>query len=587
MAFEAWFTICVILLMLGFLSLTDIGPDTVLMGGVTLLLITGVLAAEDALSGLANEGMVTVGVLYIVAEGLQQTGVTQIIVERLLGPSASIVRAQLKMMIPAAIISNFTNNTPQVAIMIPAVKDWARRYNLRVSDLMMPLSYATIVGGMCTIIGTSPNLVINGLIVSHANMRPFSFFEPAWIGIPIAIIGITCIVLLMKLVPDRRPPTSDFESAREYTVEMIVEPDSNLVGKTLEDAGLHYFEGMYVAKIDRAGHVIPAVTSEEPLEAEDRLVFVGGGEAVAELQKIKGLKPATDQVFRLDVPRSERLLIEAVVSPGCPVAGRSVKQGRFRSRYDAVVMAVARHGQRLRQNVANIVLRPGDVLLLEAHETFIEQQHNSRDFYLVSPIENSSPPRHERAWVALTILGLMVVLAVAGLSMVKAAMLAAGLMIMTGCVSGTEARRSIDTSVLLTIAAALGLGTAMLKTGAADAIASSVRGLAGANPWLNLAAIYVLTLVLTEIISHAAAAVLVFPIAMTTAQTLGVSVTPFAMAVMMAASVAFATPFGYQTNMMVYGPGGYHFTDFLRVGIPMDIITATTAILIIPMVWTF
>jgi len=587
MAFEAWFTICVILLMLGFLSLTDIGPDTVLMGGVTLLLITGVLAAEDALSGLANEGMVTVGVLYIVAEGLQQTGVTQIIVERLLGPSASIVRAQLKMMIPAAIISNFTNNTPQVAIMIPAVKDWARRYNLRVSDLMMPLSYATIVGGMCTIIGTSPNLVINGLIVSHANMRPFSFFEPAWIGIPIAIIGITCIVLLMKLVPDRRPPTSDFESAREYTVEMIVEPDSNLVGKTLEDAGLHYFEGMYVAEIDRAGHVIPAVTSEEPLEAEDRLVFVGGGEAVAELQKIKGLKPATDQVFRLDVPRSERLLIEAVVSPGCPVAGRSVKQGRFRSRYDAVVMAVARHGQRLRQNVANIVLRPGDVLLLEAHETFIEQQHNSRDFYLVSPIENSSPPRHERAWVALTILGLMVVLAVAGLSMVKAAMLAAGLMIMTGCVSGTEARRSIDTSVLLTIAAALGLGTAMLKTGAADAIASSVRGLAGANPWLNLAAIYVLTLVLTEIISHAAAAVLVFPIAMTTAQTLGVSVTPFAMAVMMAASVAFATPFGYQTNMMVYGPGGYHFTDFLRVGIPMDIITATTAILIIPMVWTF
>jgi len=587
MAFEAWFTICVILLMLGFLSLTDIGPDTVLMGGVTLLLITGVLAAEDALSGLANEGMVTVGVLYIVAEGLQQTGVTQNIVERLLGPSASIVRAQLKMMIPAAIISNFTNNTPQVAIMIPAVKDWARRYNLRVSDLMMPLSYATIVGGMCTIIGTSPNLVINGLIVSHANMRPFSFFEPAWIGIPIAIIGITCIVLLMKLVPDRRPPTSDFESAREYTVEMIVEPDSNLVGKTLEDAGLHYFEGMYVAEIDRAGHVIPAVTSEEPLEAEDRLVFVGGGEAVAELQKIKGLKPATDQVFRLDVPRSERLLIEAVVSPGCPVAGRSVKQGRFRSRYDAVVMAVARHGQRLRQNVANIVLRPGDVLLLEAHETFIEQQHNSRDFYLVSPIENSSPPRHERAWVALTILGLMVVLAVAGLSMVKAAMLAAGLMIMTGCVSGTEARRSIDTSVLLTIAAALGLGTAMLKTGAADAIASSVRGLAGANPWLNLAAIYVLTLVLTEIISHAAAAVLVFPIAMTTAQTLGVSVTPFAMAVMMAASVAFATPFGYQTNMMVYGPGGYHFTDFLRVGIPMDIITATTAILIIPMVWTF
>ncbi|MEW6112176.1 MAG: SLC13 family permease [Thermodesulfobacteriota bacterium] len=588
MAIEAWFTIGVVLVMLGFLSLTDIGPDTVLMGGVTLLLITGILVPEDALAGLANEGMVTVGVLYIVAAGLQQTGVTQIIVERLLGPSGSTIRAQLKMMIPTAIISNFTNNTPQVAIMIPAVKEWARRYNLRVSDLMMPLSYSTIVGGMCTIIGTSPNLIVNGLIASQANMKPFGFFEPAWVGIPVAIIGIACIVPLMRLVPDRHTPTSEFESAREYTMEMMVEPDGSFVGKTLEEAGLRHFEGVYVAEIDRGGHVIPAVSSHEPMEANDRLVFVGGAEAVAELQKIKGLKPATDQVFRLDVPRSERLLIEAVVSPGCPIVGQSVKQGRFRSRYDAVVMAVARHGRRLRQNVEDIILRPGDVLLLEAQEIFVEQQRNSRDFYLVSPIEDSSPPRHERAWVALTILGLMVLVAtMEWLSMVKAAMLAAGFMIMTGCVSGTEARRSIDTEVLLTIAAAIALGAAMVKTGAAEAIASSVTSLAGSNPWLNLAAIYLLTLVLTEMVSHAAAAVLVFPIALHTAQSLGVSFTPFAATVMMAASLAFATPFGYQTNMMVYGPGGYHFTDFLRVGVPLDLIIAATAILIIPLVWPF
>jgi di/tricarboxylate transporter len=588
MAIEAWFTIGVVLVMLGFLSLTDIGPDTVLMGGVTLLLITGILVPEDALAGLANEGMVTVGVLYIVAAGLQQTGVTQIIVERLLGPSRSTIRAQLKMMIPTAMISNFTNNTPQVAIMIPAVKEWARRYNLRVSDLMMPLSYSTIVGGMCTIIGTSPNLIVNGLIASQAKMQPFGFFEPAWVGIPVGIIGIACIVPLMRLVPDRRPPTDEFESAREYTVEMLVEPDGSFVGKTLEQAGLHHFTGVYVAEIDRTGHVIPAVSSHEPLEANDRLVFVGGAEAVAELQKIKGLKPATDQVFRLDVPRSERLLIEAVVSPGCPIVGQSVKQGRFRSRYDAVVMAVARHGRRLRQNVEDIIIRPGDVLLLEAQDIFVEQQRNSRDFYLVSPIEDSSPPRHERAWIALTILGLMVLVAtLEWLSMVKAAMLAAGFMIMTGCVSGTEARRSIDTEVLLTIAAAIALGAAMLKTGAAEAIASSVTSLAGSNSWLNLAAIYLLTLVLTEIISHAAAAVLVFPIALHAAQSLGVSFTPFAAAVMMAASLAFATPFGYQTNMMVYGPGGYHFTDFLRVGVPLDLIIAATAILIIPLVWPF
>jgi di/tricarboxylate transporter len=588
MGVEAWFSIAVVVVMLGFLAFTDIGQDTVLMGGVTLLLITGILTPGEALAGLANEGMVTVGVLYIVAAGLQQTGVTQIIVERLLGPVRSTTWAQLKMMVPAAVISAFTNNTPQVAIMIPALEEWARRFKLRAADLMMPLSYATILGGMWTIIGTSPNLVVNGLVTAQARMEPFGFFAPAWVGVPLTIVGIPCILLLMRLVPDRNPPESEFASAREYTVEMIVEPDSSRVGKTLMEAGVRHFPGMYLAEIVRDGHVIGAVSSDEVLEANDRLIFVGGAEAVVDLQRIKGLKPATDQIFKLDSPRSERLLIEAVVSPDCPIVGKTVRQGRFRSRYDAVVMAVARHGRRIRQNTADIALRPGDMLLLEAGDVFVEQQRNSRDFYLISPIEDSSPRRHERMWVALTILGAMVAVAGTGLlSMVQAAMLAAGFMIMTGCVSGAEARRSIDTGVLLTIAASFGLGTALLKTGAANGIATSVIALAGSNPWMNLAAIYILTLVLTEIISNNAAAVLAFPIAMATAQSLGVSVTPFAMAVMMSASVAFATPFGYQTNMMVYGPGGYQFSDFFRVGVPMDIITAATAILLIPLVWPF
>ncbi len=588
MGFEAWFTFAVIIVMLGFLTLTHIGPDTVLMGGVTLLLITGILAPQEALAGLSNDGMVTVGVLYIVAAGLQQTGVTQIIVERLLGPARSTVRAQLKLMIPTAIMGAFTNNTPQVAIMIPAVVEWARRFNLRVSDLMMPLSYAAILSGTWTIIGTSPNLVVNGLITSQGEMEPFKFFDTAWVGLPVGILGMAATVLLMRLVPDRNPPETEFASAREYTFEMIVEPGSNVVGKTLAEAGVRNFAGMYVAEIYRGGHVIPAVRSDETLDANDRLVFVGGADAVVDLQRIKGLKPATDQLFRLDGPRSERMLIEAVISPLCPVVGLTVRQGRFRSRYDAIVMAVARYGKRLRENVEEIELRPADVLLLEARDTFVEQQRNSRDFILISPIDDSSPPRHERMWVALTIVCLMVAVASLGLlTMLQSAMLAAGFMIMTGCVNGAEARRSIDTGVLLTIAAAFGLGMALRKTGAADAVASGLTSLAGSNPWMNLAMIYVLTLVLTEVITHNAAAVLSFPIAMATAQHLGVSATPFAMAVMMSASVAFATPFGYQTNMMVFGPGGYHFSDFLRVGIPMDIITAGSAILLIPLVWPF
>ncbi len=467
MGYEAWFALSVVVVMLGFLALTKIGPDTVLMGGVTLLLITGVLSPSEALSGLANEGMVTVGVLYIVAVGIDRTGLTVVIVDYLLGKPRSMLTAQLRLQVPTTVVSAFTNNTPQVAIMIPAVEQWCRRHDLPVSKFMIPLSYASLLG-MWTLIGTSTNLIVNGLLMSQAKAPSLGMFDIAWVGVPVSILGLAFMILFSKwLLPDRRPGISFIENTREYTVEMIVQPGGRLDGKTVEEAGLRNLPNMYLAEIERRGHVLSAVSNQELLEGNDRLLFVGAVNGAVDLQKIKGLMPATEQVFKLRPPRSDRSLLEAVVSHGSPLVGRSIRQGRFRARYNAVVLAVARHGTLLKSKVGDVVLLPGDTLLLEARPSFFEEYRYTRDFYLVSPIEDSSPPRHERAPVALIILGGMVVLAtLEWLSMLQAAMLAAGFMIMTGCVSGSDARSSIDTEVLLTIAASIGLGQALLKTGA-------------------------------------------------------------------------------------------------------------------------
>jgi di/tricarboxylate transporter len=369
---------------------------------------------------------------------------------------------------------------------------------------------------------------------------------------------------------------------------MIVEPGSPLVGQTIEKAGLRHLPGVYLAEIDRANEVLPAVSPRERLQANDRLVFVGVIESVVDLQKTRGLKPATDQVFKLNIPRTDRCLIEAVVSDSCPLVGRTIREGRFRTVYNAAVIALARNGERVRKKLGDVVLRAGDTLLLEAHPEFASQHRNSRDFYLVSRVEGSAPARHERAWIALTILaGMVVVAGVGWLSVLNSALLAAGLMILTGCCSSGVARSSIDWQVLVVIGASLGLGAAMQETRAANTIAQAVLYPASGNPWLALAVLYVLTMLFTELMSNNAAAVLVFPIAMATAQDLGTSHMPFIMAIMMAASCGFATPIGYQTNLMVYGPGGYHFRDYLRFGGLLNLVVAAVTVAVTPLVWPF
>jgi len=414
-------------------------------------------------------------------------------------------------------------------------------------------------------------------------------FDITWVGLPSAVVGVAYLVFFGRwLLPDRRPVMSDLDDARQYTVEMMVEPGSPLSGKTIEDAGLRHLPNMFLVEIERDGAVLPAIGPHQRLRDNDRLVFAGIVDSVVDLQRIRGLVPASDQVFKLGVPRPERCLTEAVVSDSCPLVGKTIREGRFRNVYNAAVIAVARNGERIQAKIGDIVLRPGDTLLLEAEPGFVDRQHNSRDFFLVSRLPDSRPLRQDRAFIAVGILiGMVVVATLEWVPMLQAALLAAGLLLLTRCITGSAARAAVDWEVLIAIAASFGLGHALEKTGAAQFIAASLIQLAQGDPWVTLAVVYLVTMLFTELITNNAAAVLVFPIALATSGSLGVSFMPFAIAVMMAASASFSTPIGYQTNLMVYGPGGYRFTDYFRVGVPLNLLLCVVTVGLAPFVWPF
>lgn len=599
MGFEAAVVLLVLGLVFGLLVFTRLPVDGLLVGALAVLIVVpvpgpsgwklGVLRASEAVSGFSNLGMLTVAVLFVVVVGLRETGGIDWVAHSVLGRPRGVRRALARMLFPVLGMSAFLNNTAVVAMLMPAVSDWAKKLNIRPSKLMIPLSYSAILGGTCTLIGTSTNLVVSGMVMSQTSLPPIGMFDITWVGLPCAVLGALFLLLAGPvLLPARGSAASQLSDPREYTAEMIVPPGSPLIGKSIEEAGLRHLPGAYVVEIERGGESLLAVGPEQTLREYDRLVLAGIVESIRDLQNLRGLVPATNQVFKLDSPRYVRQLFEAVVSNSCPLIGKTIRDGRFRNRYNAVVLAAARNGERLRSKIGDIELRPGDTLLIEANSSFATQQRDSRDFFLVSRIENSAPRRHERASLAVAILAGMVLAAASGvLSMFTAALLASLLMLVTRCCSLSDARNSLDWQVLVAIGVALGLGRAIELSGAAGVISNTILAAAGRDPRMVLAAFYLATMLTTEVITHNAAVALMFPIGIATAGRLGVSPMPFMMVLMMAGSASFASPIGYQTNLMVYGPGGYRFTDYLRVGLPLSALVWLTTIAVVPLVWPF
>lgn len=588
MTVDAWLATAIVSLSFAGLAWGRLQPYLILFGALTLMLVLGLVAPSQALSGFANPGVATIGALYVVVAGLRQTGAITLLAHHALGRPNSVRGAQIRLLGPVMSASAFMNNTPVVAMLIPAVTEWARNRGLSLTQLLIPLSYFAILGGLCTMIGTSTNLVVHGLWID-AGYEALGIFAITPLGVICALVGALFLLLFSRLLlPQRSHQTNSHSNPREYAVEMVVTASGPLPGQTIEQAGLRSLADLYLLEISRRGQTLPMVSPDEILEAEDQLIFVGVVDSVVDLQRIPGLEIATNQVFKLESDRSARILAEAVVAPQCAVAGKSIREGQFRTRYNAAVIAVSRNGERIQGRLGDIVLQPGDALLVECMPSFVVSMRNSRDFFLVSQVQDAIPPNSDRVQLAIGIIVGMVVAAGTGLfSMLEATFVAAGAMVITRCCSQRAALAQVDFPLLLTIGAAFGLGHALHNTGAAEALAAGLLYLLGTNPWLALAAIAISVSLMTEFVTNNAAAVIGFPIALSTAEQLGVNPLPFVMVLMIAASASFATPLGYQTNLMVYGAGRYRLSEFLRIGVPMNILVAGTGVAVAPLIWAF
>lgn len=588
MGFDAWLTASVIVASFIVLLSTSLSADVVFMSAAVMLMMAGVLTPEELLGGFANLGLATVAVMFIIASALTRTGALSALSNQLLGSPKKLSTAQARLMFPVAAISSLLNNTPVVAMMIPLVSKWAKRLKMSPSQLMMPLSYAAIVGGVCTLIGTSTNLVINDMLITEG-IEGLLLFELALVGVPLVLVTIVFVMMMSnRLLPAGEEDTEVFSDTKEYTIEMVIGQGSVLGGQSIEKAGLRNLAGVYLIEIIRGDRVFAAVSPHESLLEGDRLIFAGDVDSVVDLQNIRGLVYAEDQVFKIDGDRSSRNFVEVILGRSFPYLGKTVRESQFRKKYGSAIVAISREGEHVKQRIGDIEFRKGDLLLLEASPQFTQTRRFEKDFLLISDVHNSAPTLYSRRFLALAILALQIVLVTLNIfSLFEAACVSIVLLLATRCISVEESRMSIDWEVLLVIAASIALGTAAEKTGMASVLAGSTVALASGSAYGSLAALFAVAAVMTALISNLAAAVILFPVALSVAAQLEVSALPFVVTLMVAASVSFATPIGYQTNLMVYGPGNYRYMDFLKMGIPLTIVLGLVTLGLVPVFWPF
>ena len=584
--FPFLYTLILIVLMTVFLVKEIFDTDIVIFSTLLLLIVGGVITIDEAFAGFSNSGMLTVGCLFIVARALQETGVLNQLGDILLGNGKrNISRKLLRFLFPVSAISALFNNTPIVAMLIPAIRTWTRKNDFAVSKFLIPLSYAAILGGTCTLIGTSTNLVVHGLMIENG-IGGMSFFEISKIGIPLMFIGVLIVSFVShRFLPDRKEPIIELgDQTREFVIALKVESDYRYCGYSVEEAGLRHLKGLFLFQIERNGKIIAPVGHNEKIQVNDRLFFTGLPRTIIELQKTPGLMVLKDTPFDLKHYDSDKLkAFEVVISPASPLIGSNVRESNFRGRYNAAILAIHRSGERIKKKVGDIVLHAGDTLLILAGSDFLDDWYNSQDFYLVSESERiSSKPRWYVPF-SLSILGLMIVSMAFNIVPILASVsIAAVVLVISKCISRQNAGKSIEWHVLIIIASSFGIAKGLDNSGVAYFLASRLILLVGYFGIFGiLAGIYFMTSLYTEFITNNAAAALLFPIALSAAHQASIDPRPFLIAVAIGASASFATPLGYQTNLMVYGPGGYKFNDFLKVGIPMNIVIGVAAIAII------
>ncbi len=589
MSWQAWVTIAVIVLTVVVLVRDLMPPAITLLGGTALLLVTGVITIPQAFSGFSNPAPITIGSLYVIARAVDKTGALQPIVASTMGGRRGQRSALMRLLFPTAAASAFLNNTPIVAMMIPQVENWADRVGFSPSKFLIPLSYAAILGGTLTAIGTATNLVISGLLEAHG-MEPLGMFEITRLGVPIVVGGLLLIVVLGPvLLPERIAARQDFgASEREFTVTMEVKSGGPLDGLGVEEGQLRHLQGVFLVGLARNGEAIAPVGPGTTLHGGDLLTFVGNADLVVDLHGISGLvSTERKHLDAFDTP--EHTYFEVVIGAASPLVGKSLKEYGFRGIYQAAVVAIHRAGHRVSDKLGEVRLRVGDTLILLTDPGFRDRWRERRDFLLISRLGGVPPSISRKSRiVGLLALGIVVCAGLNLMPILHAAMLAGIACILLGVLTPDEARGAIDFDVIIVIAAAFGMGVAVDTSGLAGRIAAILTGSLGfLGPHGMILGLALAAVLLRELITNNATAVLLFPIAVSTAAQLGLDPRPFVMAVALTAATTFLTPIGYQTNTMVYGPGGYRYTDYLRLGLPLTIMVVAAIVLLVPVAWPF
>jgi len=567
-----------------------IGPSLTFVIAVVVLGIFGILTPREILSGFANEQIAVIIMLLLLGDIFRQTNVIEVAFDRIFSRADSYKGFLSRMMVIVSVFSAFLNNTPLVAIMMPYVHSWCKRNKISPSKFLIPLSYAAILGGCATLIGTSTNLIVNGLVVDQTiipNLPELQIFDFVHVGVPMIVIGFFYFYFFgEKLLPLKKTLTESYDlNTREYLIEARIRNNSKLIGQTVEEAGLRNLKGLFLVEIQRKSFKVSPVSPEMILDKDDVLVFAGDTEKIADLLSSQsGISlPEVGMLSK----RKHTEVVEVIVSQNSTLINKTVKEINFRGKYDAAVIAVHRNGERLPGKIGNITLKAGDVLLIYAGKDFVNRTNNTMDFYFISKVKDFTI--FETYKIVILVVGALLAIILSAFHVISLFM---GLIVVIltslalKIINAKELPKSIDYNLAIIIVMSLALGTAMIKSGAAQLIATFLINVFMPMGRVGLlTGIYFITALLAAYITNKAAVGIIFPIALTMAANLDLNPHPFVLTVAYASAANFMTPHGYQTNLMVYGPGNYSFSDFFRVGTPLTFIYMIVTILILSLIY--